>query len=62
VILSYKKKYFFYNLICFIFGKNNLEICVDSKDCRERHPYNLEEKSKWELIQIIQKLSKQINE
>jgi hypothetical protein len=32
-------------------------ICVDSKEFGEYHPYNLEEKSKWELIQIIQKLS-----
>lgn len=43
-------------------GKKNLGICVDSKEWGEYHPYNLEEKSKWELIQIIQKLSKQIND
>ena len=42
-------------------GKKSLGICVDSKELGEYHPYNLEEKSKWELIQIIQKLSKQIN-
>lgn len=38
-------------------GKKSLGICFDSKEFGEYHPYNLEDKSKWELIQIIQKLS-----
>ena len=38
-------------------GKKTLGICVDSKEFGEFHPINLEQKSKWELIQIIQKLS-----
>jgi hypothetical protein len=37
-------------------GKKSLGICVDSKEFGEYHPYNLEDKTKWELIQIIQKL------
>ena len=43
-------------------GKKSLGICVDNKEFDEYHPYNLEDKSKWEFIQIIQKLSKQIND
>lgn len=42
-------------------GKKSLGICVDSKEFDEYHSYNLENKSKWELIQIIQKLSKFTN-
>ncbi len=42
-------------------GKKSLGICVDSKEFGEYHPYNLENKSKWELIQIIQNLNK-VNE
>lgn len=38
-------------------GNKNLGICVDKKEFGDYHPYNLENKSKWELIQIIQKLS-----
>lgn len=45
---------------CKTIGKKSLGICVDSKEFGEYHPYNLEDKSKWELIEIIQKLSKQI--
>lgn len=39
-------------------GKKSLGICVDSKEFGEYHIFNLEDKSKWGLIQIIQKLTK----
>ena len=38
-------------------GKPSLGICVDSKEFGQYHPYNLEDKSKWELIQMIQELT-----
>jgi hypothetical protein len=39
-------------------GQKSLGICVDSREFGELHPYNLENKSKWELISIIQTLRK----
>lgn len=38
-------------------GKKSLGICVDGREFGELHPYNLENKNKAELIQIIQRLS-----
>jgi hypothetical protein len=42
-------------------GKKSLGVCVDSKEFGDYHPYNLEDKTKLELITIIHKLSNQIN-
>jgi hypothetical protein len=41
-------------------GQKSLGICVDSKEFGKYHPYNLENKSNWDLIQIIQELSEDV--
>lgn len=39
-------------------GNKSLGICVDGMECGEYHYLNLKDKSKNELIEIIQKLNK----
>jgi len=38
-------------------GKKHLGICVDKKDFGKYHISNLEDKTKWELIEMIQTLT-----